>query len=237
MWFGRPRQNNRYRTFTCSFTSLHTLHKSKTLAPTTHCSINPLSARLTILDASWYLVHTSLCIICRMLMNLLDDMSYLGSSKEREVSAREKTTDYNSHSKRERLNLPVGKIGNLLFGSSLFYRFGGACGRIVTHDIFLEMKTRLIGRTMSGFCCCNECWWMSTPLCFSAVEVFDLSVACLSSLALAPLLLAWCVRPRVLRMTHRLIYVYDCYIPTYNIIKTTQNKNNALPSTISSSVV
>ena len=29
-----------------------TLHKSKTLAPTTHCSIKPLSAKLTILEAS-----------------------------------------------------------------------------------------------------------------------------------------------------------------------------------------
>ena len=44
----------------CNVAMLLTLHKSNTLAPGTHCSINPLRAKFTILDASWYLVHTSL---------------------------------------------------------------------------------------------------------------------------------------------------------------------------------
>jgi hypothetical protein len=67
-------------------------------------------------------------------MNLLDDMRCIGNQRERERERersecmRKITPHYNSHSKRERLNLPVGKIGNLLFGSSLFNRFGGACG-------------------------------------------------------------------------------------------------------------
>lgn len=36
------------------------LHKSKILAPGMHWEMRPVSARLTILDASWYLVQTSL---------------------------------------------------------------------------------------------------------------------------------------------------------------------------------
>ena len=37
-----------------------TLQRSNTLAPGTHWEMRPVKARLTILDASWYLVHTSL---------------------------------------------------------------------------------------------------------------------------------------------------------------------------------
>jgi hypothetical protein len=97
------------------------------------------------------------------------------------------------------------------------------------------MKTRLLGRTRSGFCCRNECWWMSTPLCFSAVEVFGLSVACLSSLALAPLLDV-CGREFYGWRTD----LFTCTTVTFLLTTSknnNQNKNNALPSTISSSVV
>lgn len=35
-------------------------HKSRILAPGMHCVINPSKVKLTILEASWYLVQTSL---------------------------------------------------------------------------------------------------------------------------------------------------------------------------------
>jgi hypothetical protein len=97
------------------------------------------------------------------------------------------------------------------------------------------MKTRLLGRTRCGFCCRNECWWMSTPLLFGCWSLRSLRRRRLSSLALAPLLDV-CGREFYGWRTD----LFTCTTVTFLLTTSknnNQNKNNALPSTISSSVV
>lgn len=50
--------------------SERTLHRSSTLAPGMHSPIKPCNAKLTILDASWYFVQTSLFVVVEVFVHL-----------------------------------------------------------------------------------------------------------------------------------------------------------------------